>query len=254
MIITKKKTNILVTLILTVSAGILYTSLESFFYSDFGCGCSSTCTGYYPIMSSRIIGYGLLIGSTFLFITSAWKFKGLSRLLTIPASMVFILALYGNGFMIFNKGGCGYSLNQTTFFINQTKLGDFAKKDAETINLDSLKEGKLKGKLLGFSFNGNELTAFKIGEKPLKIRTSFLFWRVRNNVLAQDLSYGLNTFRNFEAERIKGQFEFIGGQGMTEKDFLNEFILTQKGLSTNLKNKRIINSSDGTTRFLFTKE
>jgi hypothetical protein len=98
------------------------------------------------------------------------------------------------------------------------------------------------------------LTAFRIGEEPLKVKTSFLFWKARNNVIINDISYGLNTFRNFEAEKIKGQYEFIGGQGMTEKDFLDEFILTQKELSSNLKNKRIINESNGTTRFLFKKE
>jgi hypothetical protein len=251
---TRKTIGIVLTVILTILLGLLYYLLENFFYSDFGCGCSSTCTGYYPVMTSRLIGYGLLIGSTVLFIASIWKLKGLSRLWTIPALFIFGLAFYGNGYMIFNKGGCGYSLNKTTFFINQNKLGDFAKADAETINLDSLKKGKLKGKLLGYSVNGNELTAFRIGEEPLKVKTSFLFWKVRNNVIINDISYGLNTFRNFEAEKINGQYEFIGGQGMTEKDFLDEFILTQKELSSNLKNKRIINESDGTTRFLFEKE
>ena len=88
----------------------------------------------------------------------------------------------------------------------------------------------------------------------LKVKTSFLFWKVRNNVIINDISYGLNTFRNFEAEKEKGKYEFIGGQGMTEKDFLNEFVLTQKDLTINLKNKKIINHSDGTTRFLFEKE
>ena len=251
---TKRKIGIVLTVILTTLLGLFYYSLENFFYSDFGCGCSSTCTGYYPVMTSRLIGYGLLIGSTILFIASIWQLKGLSRLWTIPALLIFGLAFYGNGYMIFNKGGCGYSLNQTTFFIIQTKLGDFAKSDAETINLDSLKSGKLNGKLLGYSINGNELTAFRIGDKPLKVKTSFLFWEVRNNVIINDISYGLNTFRNFEAEEEKGKYEFIGGQGMTEKDFLDEFILTQKELSSNLKNKRIINESDGTTRFLFEKE
>jgi hypothetical protein len=251
---TRKTIGIVLTVILTILLGLLYYLLENFFYGDFGCGCSSTCTGYYPIMTSRLIGYGLLIGSTVLFIASIWKLKGLSRLWTIPALFIFGLAFYGNGYMIFNKGGCGYSLNKTTFFINQTKLGDFAKADAETINLESLKDGKLKGKLLGYSINGNELTAFRIGEEPLKVKTSFLFWKVRNNFIINDVSYGLNTFRNFEAEKINGQYEFIGGQGMTEKDFLDEFILTQKELSSNLKNKRIINESDGTTRFLFEKE
>jgi hypothetical protein len=251
---TKRTIEIIVTFILTALLGLFYYFLEDFFYSDFGCGCSSTCIGYYPILTSRIIGYALLIGSTVLFIASVWKLKGLSRLWTIPAMIIFGLAFYGNGYMIFNKGGCGYSLNQTTFFINQTKLGDFAKSDAETINLDSLKNGKLNGKLLGYSINRNELTAFRIGEKPLKVKTSFLFWKVRNNVIINDISYGLNTFRNFEAEKVKGHYEFIGGQGMTEKDFLDEFVLTQKELTINLKNKKIINQSDGTTRFLFEKE
>ena len=205
-------------------------------------------------MTSKFIGYGLLVGSTLLFIASIWKFKGFSRLWTIPAIFIFGLAIYGNGYMIFNKGACGYSLNQTTFFIKQTKLGDFAKADAETINLDSLKEGKLKGKLLGYSIKGNELTVFRIGEEPLKVKTSFLFWKVRNNVIINDISYGLNTFRNFEAEKVEGNYEFIGGQGMTEKDFMEEFVLTQKELSSKLKNKRILNESDGTTRFLFEKE
>ena len=107
---------------------------------------------------------------------------------------------------------------------------------------------------LGYSIKGNELTAFRIGEEPLKIKTSFLFWKVRNNVIINDISYALNTFRNFEAENVKGHYEFIGGQGMTEKDFLDEFVLTQKELSSNLKNKKITNNGDGTTRFLFEKE
>lgn len=251
---TKKKIGIVLTVILTTLLGLFYYSLENFFYSDFGCGCSSTCTGYYPVMTSRLIGYGLLISSTILFIASIWQLKGLSRLWTIPALLIFGLAFYGNGYMIFNKGGFGYSLNQTIFFIHQTKLGDFAKTDAETINLDSLKDGKLKGKLLGYSINGNELTVFRIGDKPLKIKTSFLFWKVRNNIIINDISYGLNTFRNFEAEKENGKYEFIGGQGMTEKDFLEEFVLTQKDLTINLKYKKIINHSDGTTRFLFEKD
>ena len=152
------------------------------------------------VMTSRFVGYGLLIGSTAFFIASFWKFEGLSRLWMIPALVIFGIAFYGNGYMIFNKGACGYSLNQTTFFVNQTKLGDFAKTDAETINLDSLKDGKLKGKILGYSIDGNELTAFRIGEEPLKVKTSFLFWKVRSNVVVSNISNGLNTFRNFEAE------------------------------------------------------
>lgn len=252
---TKKIIGIVLTIILTTLLGLLYYSFENFFHSEFGCGCSSTCRVYYPILTSRLIGYLMMISSVILFIASVWKLKGLSRWWTILATLIFVLAFYGNGYMIFNKGVCGYSINKATFFINETKLGDFAKSDAETINLDSLEAGKYKGKLLGYSFKGDQLTIFKIGDEPEVLKTRFLFWKIRNNVILNDISYGLNTFRNFEVEKTKGHYEFIGGQGMTEKDFLDEFILTQKELTVaKLTNKRIINENDGTTRFLFKKE
>lgn len=251
---TRKTIGIIATIILTNLLGLFYYSLENFFHSDFGCGCSSTCRVYYPVLTSRLIGYLMMISSVVLFIASVWKLKGLSKWWTILATLIFLIAFYGNGYMIFNKGVCGYSINIATFFINESKVGDFAKSDAETINLDSLEAGKYKGKLLGYSFKGDQLTIFKIGDKPEVLKTRFLFWKIRNNVILNDISYGLNTFRNFEVEKTKGHYEFIGGQGMTEKDFLDEFILTQKELSSDLKNKRIINESDGTTRFLFEKE
>ncbi|MCL2131827.1 MAG: hypothetical protein FWH36_05175 [Lentimicrobiaceae bacterium] len=247
----KKILGITTTVLLIGLLVFFYYGLEDFFYSDFGCGCSSTCIGYYPTLTSRIIGYFLLTTSTILFIASIWKIKGLSKWWVIPAIVIFGIAFYGNGYMIFNKGGCGQSLNRTILFINQTKLGDYVKDDAETMSLDSLNAGRYKGKLLGYSIEGKELTAFRIGEPPLKIKTSFWFWKVRNNVILDDISYGLNTYRNFEVED-KGYYEFIGGQGMTEENFMSEFVLTQKYLiGKQLKNKRIINESDGTTRFLF---
>ncbi|HRF37284.1 MAG TPA: hypothetical protein PK198_00725 [Saprospiraceae bacterium] len=249
-----KKIGIALTLILTTLLGLFYYSLENFFYSDLGCGCSSTCSVYYPVLTSRLIGYFMMVSSVTLFIAGVWKLKRLSRWWTIPATLTFVIAFYGNGYSIFNKGVCGYSINKAIFFVFQTKLGDFAKSDAETINLDSLDAGKYKGKLLGYSFNGDKLTIFKIEDEPEVLKTRFLFWKIRNNTILHDISYGLNTFRNFEAEKKKGKYEFIGGKGMTEKDFLDEFILTQKELTINLKNKKIINHSDGTTRFLFEKE
>ena len=89
----------------------------------------------------------------------------------------------------------------------------------------------------------------------MKVKTSFLFWKVRNNVILDDISYGLATVRNLEAEKIKGHYEFIGGQEMKEKDFLDEFVLTQKEFTViKLFNKRILNANDGTTRFLFETE
>ena len=248
----KKKIGIVTTIVIVFFLGLFYYFLEDFFYSDFGCGCSSSCKGFYPTLTSRLIGYAMLIGSTILFIASIWSHKGLSKFWTIPALIIFGIAFYGNGYMLFNKGSCGLSVNQATFFIHQVKLGDFAKSDAETINLDSLKAGKLKGKLLGYSLDGNELILFRIGMKPLKVKTSFLFWEVRNNVILNNFSNGLNTFRNFEVEKTKGHYEFIGGQGMSEEDFLYEFVLTNKDLlGKRLKNKHITNEIDGTTRFRF---
>ncbi|MGJ1262602.1 hypothetical protein [Sphingobacterium spiritivorum] len=247
----KKLIGIGTTLFIVICLGSLYYSLEVFYYSDFGCGCSSNCRAYYPVFTSRFIGYIFIICSAALFIAGIWRLRGLSRVWIIPAMLIFGVASYGNGYMIFNKGSCGLSLNRTIFFINQTKLGDFAKANAESINIDSLNEGKLKGKLLGYALNGRELTAFRIDAEPLKISTGFLFWYVPDSIIINDISYGLSTLRNIEAENVKGHYEFIGGQGMVEKDFLNEFMLTQRELSGILKNKRIINSKDGTTRFLF---
>jgi len=252
---TKKTIGIIATIILTLLLSFFYYSLEYFFYSDFGCGCSSTCVGYYPVLTSRIIGYFMLIVSSVLFIASIWRFKGLSKWWTIPALIIFGIAFYGNGYMICNKGGCGLSINRITFFVNRTKLGTYAKVDGEYLNLDSLQAGNYQGKLLGYSLKGRELTAFRIGDKPLKVKTSFLFWKVRNSVILNDISYGLSTYRNFETEKIKGYYEFIGGQGMSEENFLDEFILTEKYLTgKKLLNKRILNADDGTTRFLFETE
>ncbi len=245
----------MLTIVITILIGYFYYFLESIFYSDVGCGCSSACVGYYPTLTSRIIGYFLLISSTILFIISIWKIKGTSRWWTIPSIIVFGIAFYGNGYMLFNKGACGNSLNKTTFFINQVKLGNYAKADAETINIDSLKSGKYKGKLLGYSFDKNELTLFRIDEKPIVVKTRFLFWEIRNNVILNDISYGLNTYRNLSFETQRGHYEFIGGKGMKEDDFISEFILTNKGLTGKiLKNKKITDEKDGTTRFSFELE
>lgn len=248
----RKNISIAASIVLCVLLGWLYYTLEDFFYSDAGCGCSSGCSTYIPTYTSRLIGYGMMLLSALLFISAIGRFKGISRYWTLAAAGLFALAVYGNGFMIFNKGVCGLSLYETRFFIMQTKLGDFAKPDAETLHPDTLSAGAYKGKLLGYAFKGNTLTLFRIGAAPLRIKTRFLFWKIRNNVVLNGISYGLNTHRNFEAEKIRGHYEFIGGQGMSEKDFSDEFVLTQKELSgKHLLNKRIVNANDGSTRFLF---
>ena len=250
--ISKQNKQIIFIALLTATLGLCYYALERFFYSDAGCGCSSACSNYFPDLTSRLFGYCMMAGAVILFWISILKIKAISRWWSVVAVVVFGIAFYGNGYRIYNKGACGYSIYKSTFFIKDTKVGDFAKSDAETIHLDSLKAGKYKGKLLGYTFNGNELTIFKIGEKPAVVKTRFLFWGINSNELLNDISYGLNTYRNFEAEKIPGHYEFIGGEGMTEKDFLDEFAITQNGLTANkLSNKRIIQAADGTTRFLF---
>lgn len=55
-----------------------------------------------------------------------------------------------------------------------------------------------------------------------------MFWKVRNDVILDDISYGLSTFRNLKAKKTKGHYEFIGGQGIAEENFMTEFVLTHK--------------------------
>ena len=240
----------ILTIILLILTVIVYILLEEFFYSDFGSGCSSTGTGFYPTLTSKIIGWTLLFISTLCFIASVWKFKGISKWWTIPSVIVFMTAFYGNGYMLFNKGGCGLSINKTTFFIDQTKLGDFAKTDGETLNLDSLKAGKYKGKLIGFSLSDKNLTIYRIGEQPLNLKTTFLFWRTDNSRIIQNLSYGLNTYRNLVSEKTQKHYEFIGGQGMTIDNFLEELRTTEKWINGNIKKTELLNVDDGTTRLI----
>ncbi len=248
----KRVIGIITTIIATGIVLFVYLRFENFFYSDFGCGCSSTCTGYYPTIISRIIGYVLLIIATLIFIASIWRIKKLSKWWTIPALIIFGIAFYGNGYKIFNKGICGLSINKTTFFVKQTKLGDFAVADGETIYPDSLKTEKYKGKLLGYSIAGKELTFYRVGEIPLKVKTSFLFWKVRNNVIVCDLSPWLNSFRNLEFEQNNNGYELIGGQNMPIEIFMEEFLIAHKEFQgKKIMNQRIINESDGTTRFRF---
>jgi|WetSurMetagenome_2_1015567.scaffolds.fasta_scaffold275106_1 hypothetical protein len=249
-----RKIGIITTIILTGFLISIYFKLEDFFYSDFGCGCSSSCIGYYPTNISKIIGYILLISATLVFLASLWRIRGLSRWFTIPAFAVFLIAFYGNGYMLFNKVFCGLSINKTTFFIYQVKLGDFAKRDGESIVLDSLKAGRYNSKLLGFYLQGNNLTIYRIAEKPLKLKTSFLFWQTDNSRIRETLSVGLNTFRNNETEKIKNHYEFIGGQDMPLEAFLADFKITEKWLTGEIKNKILVKQNDGTTRLLIETE
>lgn len=251
MTLKRKTIATLVTVVMTVFAFAQLYALENFLNSDAACGCSSACTAMYPVLSSRLIGYGLMFLSFVIIIAAVWKFKRGLTYTAIIAVVVFTFAFYGNGRMLFDKGPCGRSLNLRTWYIFQEKLGDYAKPDGETLYLDSLSAGAYKGKLLGYALEGSTLTLFRIAEAPLKVRTGFLFWKIPGNVIVNHISYGLNTWRNTEAEGVPGHFEFIGGMGMTEKHFTDDFV-TQKYFNIyQLKNKRIVNHPDGTVRFLF---
>lgn len=239
---------IAVTIILTGFFTYAYIQLERFYYDDAACGCSSACVGFYVSKTSKEVGRILLILSSLTFIASIWRVKSLSKWWAIPALTVFVISFYGNGFMLFNKGACGQSLNKTTFFIKQDKLGDFAKQDAESINFDSLKAGRYKSKLLGFYLQGNMLTVYRIAETPLKIKTGFIFWQTDKEKMLKDFSYGLNSYRHSPKTLPEKHIELIGGQNMPMEAFMEELKMTNNWGVTKIISKKIINSSDGTTR------
>ncbi len=249
-----KYLGILLTVFLTAGLTLIYIGLENFYYDDFGCGCSSGCIGFYMSKTSKAIGWVLLVLSTTLFIASIWRVKRLSIFWTIPALTVFIVAAYGNGYMLFNKGGCGLSINQTTFFMLQNKLGDFAKLDGETIYLDSLKTTKYHGKLLGYYLDANDLTVYRIADKPLHLKTGFLFWQPDKDIIIKYLSYGLNTYRKPPKNLPEKKIELIGGQDMPLQAFIDELKITNNWGVTKIWDKQLINSNDGTTRLILSVE
>ena len=240
----KRKINIITTIIITSFMLVFYLLLEIHFYNDIECSC---VVSYYPMMTSRIVGYFLLIFSTALFVASVWKIKKLSRWWTIPALIVFGIAFYGNGYALYSMS-CTPSINKTTFFVHKNKLGDFT----QPINTDSLRTGKYDGKLLGYSIAEKELTLYRIGESPLKVKTSFLFWKVRPSIIVHTLSPILHSHRNLEFENNNNGYEFIGGQDMPVEIFLNEIVYEKNEFAgKKLINQKIINETDGTTRFQF---
>jgi len=142
--------------IITVLA-LGYYALESIYYSDLSCGCSSACSGFYISTYSKITGYILITGSIFLIISSLWK-RSKTALLKVGIGMLAVVfATYGNGYMLYNKGVCGYSLNETNFYLFSNKIGDWAKEDAEHIDMNKLKEHELDGRLLGYYIKNDDI-------------------------------------------------------------------------------------------------
>lgn len=251
--IIKKGSKIVLSLLLVGFIGGIYVLLEQFSHTDFGCGCSSACTSFFPTNTSKNIGYILMVGSLMGIIYSLFK---PNKKVLIPLILVFVSAFYANGYYLFDKGLCGFSLNRASFFILHTKIGDFAKSDGEIIIMDSLKAGKYNGELLGYAVKSDRIKIFRIGEDPVDVRTKFLYWEINDSLIIQDIATTLSSYRNIESEENRDYYEFVGGEGMSEKDFMNEFVLTNNDyfLRHKLKNKSIVNEKDGTTRFRFQVE
>jgi hypothetical protein len=60
----------------------LFYFLETGYYSDFGCGCSSACVGFYVSTASKVVGYLILLVSS-LVILNLWKKKLLSKVIAL---------------------------------------------------------------------------------------------------------------------------------------------------------------------------
>jgi len=227
-------------------AFVVYLILEALLFSRReGCICTF---GYESTIGSKIIGWILLIVSVAIFIVSIMQKRKFSKWGMILSFVIFGIAFYGNGYMLNGlMGGCGYSLNKTTFFVIQTKLGDFAT-DWGPMDTESLNSGRFDGKLLGYSLSGKKLTLYRVGDKPLKVKTSFLFWKLQDKFVINSL----HSCRNLEYEKNNTGYEFIGGQDMPIEVFRNEFLTDRKEFEGKiLRNQRIINETDGTTRFRF---
>lgn len=171
------------TITITLVIFLIYSILEDNFYSvEAGGRCSCSIT-FYPTDTSRIIGYGIMIVSYSFIIAGVWLFKGFMKLWVIPAMVAFSIGFYGNGYAISVSPSCTppVSLEQTTFFIKQKTLGDFIR-----IDQDSLLTEKYKGNFSDYSLNGNELTVYRIGEAPIKVKAGFLFWNVSAPVVQPD--------------------------------------------------------------------
>lgn len=244
---TKRKKGIIATF--TIAGFILacYLLMLDNNYNYVVCSCAAH---YNTELWARVIGYFLLVVSTFLFLASVWRIKKLSRLWAIPALIVFGIAYYGNGYKFYYLACMSY-IEKITFFNHYTTLGEFA----APLNIDSLQTGKYDGKLLGYSVSENELTLYKINEKPLKVKTSFLFWKIRPTIFVNTLSTALHSYRNLEFEKNNNGYERIGGKDMPLEVFMREIFYEKElefaGNMAKLKNKQIINAQDGTTRFRF---
>ena len=243
----KRKKGIIATIVITGFILGIYLMFATDAYHYVICSCVEH---YYPTMTSRMIGYALLLFSTLLFIASVWRIKKLSRWWILPALITFVVALYGNGYKFYYVA-CTPSIGKVIFFNHHITLGEPVPRYALN-NFDNLTTEKNKGKILGYSVSGGILTFYRIGEKPLKVKINFLFWKIRPNIFVHSLSPVLHSFRNLEFEKNNDGYEFIGGQDMPAEVFIKEFFIDHSEFTgKKLKNQKIINGMNGTTRFRF---
>ncbi|MBK6640329.1 MAG: hypothetical protein IPG39_03410 [Bacteroidetes bacterium] len=235
---------------LSYSFGLFY-FLESGYYSDFGCGCSSACTGFYVSTASKVVGYLILLTSALLIIYLRKKnqLSGILALMLFVGIILFVT--YGNGFMLFNKGACGQSLNQTTFYLTQKPIGDFAKSNGESLQLDSLGTGYYSGKLLGYLVKDGRLTVYRIDADPLQVPTGFLFWQIDLETLTNNFRYGLVSYRIPPDSLSQKTIELIGGKNMPEEAFLSELERSKEFSMNDIFNPILTYNLNGTTTYRF---
>lgn len=243
----RKYFGVLVTVVLIA----LFYFLETAYYSDFGCGCSSACTGFYVSTASKVVGYLIMLASALLIIY-LWKKNLLSGVISLMLFVgVLLFVSYGNGFMLFNKGACGQSLNQTIFYLYQKPIGDFAKSNGESLQLDSLATGYYSGKLLGCLVKDGSLIVYRIDADPLVVPTGFLFWQIDLKTLTNNFSYGLVSYRIPPDSLSQKTIELIGGKNMPEEAFLWELKQLNEFKAKNIGDPSLTNNSDGTTTYRF---
>ncbi|OYQ31935.1 hypothetical protein CHU92_14930 [Flavobacterium cyanobacteriorum] len=234
----------IITIVFIVLFAFIYIWLESFYYTDLTCGCSSACSSFYISKTDKIIGYIIIFLSVIVITVSLWKFRKISRWWSILGLLLLGTAIYGNSLMFFNPNICGSSLNESYLYFFSNKIGDWAKTDSEHINMDSLKLRKLDGKFLGYYYLNNDLIIYRIGKKPITLHTNFLFWNICKQEITKHISYGLDSYHlpdNSEEMTI-----LLGGQDMPIQAFMQE--VNYNNFSKGLKYQKLLKFDDGTTR------
>jgi uncharacterized protein (DUF486 family) len=203
-------------LCLLVAGGLAFA--EYIYYLPDNCGCSSSCVGYRVTVASKVLGYVVILFSlAVLRILVRRHF-----LYAIFPLLVIGVCVYGNGYMLYNSGGCGYELNQRFAYFIDKPLGAYASGGNESIDTELLHAGWLDGRLLGYSIDKGLLHLYRVNKEPLIVKTNFLFWHLDIDEVARGLAhdYSLGAYR--VANDDDNVIEFIGGKDMPRQAFLKD--------------------------------